>query len=245
MKTFGLIGRQLQHSFSPSYFEQKFQQEGIKDCIYKLFPLAQIEDFKTLLAHEPNLKGLNVTIPYKQAILPFLDGLSSQAQKVGAVNTIQIQQGKLIGHNTDVYGFQASLEQQLSPLQRQSKALVLGTGGASKAVIYALKELNIPYQLVSRTAKENVLTYDDLTTSVIHSHLIIINTTPLGMSPNIHRFPPLPYEAIKKQHLLFDLIYNPKQTLFMQKGTKKGATVINGLQMLHLQADRAWEIWTH
>jgi shikimate dehydrogenase len=244
MKQFGLIGRHLQHSFSPTYFANKFKQEGILDCAYDLFPLAQIEDFKTLLQKELNFAGLNVTIPYKQAIIPFLDELSPQALQIGAVNTIQIIEGKLIGHNTDVYGFQTSLEKSLSVTQFHSKALVLGTGGASRAVVYALQEMNIPYQYVSRKATEDALSYEMLSPELIQKHLIIINTTPLGMSPNINTCPLLPYTAISQGHILFDLVYNPKQTLFMKKGAEQGAKTVNGLEMLHLQAEKAWNIWT-
>lgn len=244
MKRFGLIGRHLQHSFSPAYFANKFKQEGILDCTYDLFPLAQIEDFKALLQKNSNLKGLNVTIPYKQAIIPFLEDLSPQALEIGAVNTIQFIDGKLIGHNTDVYGFQTSLEKILSAPQFQSKALVLGTGGASKAVIYALQKLSIPYQYVSRSAATDILSYEMLSPEIIQEHLIIINTTPLGMAPNTDTCPLLPYLAIGQKHILFDLVYNPKQTLFMKKGLEQGAKSINGLEMLHLQAEKAWSIWT-
>ncbi|MBL4648438.1 MAG: shikimate dehydrogenase [Aureispira sp.] len=245
MKQFGLIGRHLQHSFSPAYFANKFKQEGIHGCAYDLFPLAQIEDFKTLLQKDFNLAGLNVTIPYKQAIIPFLDDLSPQALQIGAVNTIQFVEGKLIGHNTDVYGFQTSLEKRLSSTQFHSKALVLDIGGASKAVVYALQEMNISCQYVSRVSTDNALSYEMLSPELIQKHLIIINTTPLGMSPNIETCPSLPYTAIGQEHILFDLVYNPKQTLFMQKGAEQGAKTINGLEMLHLQAEKAWTIWTN
>lgn len=244
MKTFGLIGKHIQHSFSPRYFEQKFKAEGITDSVYQLFPLPNIEALPELLQREKGLIGLNVTIPYKQAVIPFLDALSPQAQTIGAVNTIKIQQGKLMGYNTDAYGFKISLERALTNDQRASKALVLGTGGASKAIIYALSELNIPHQAISRTPSTNSLTYKDLTTDLIAKHLLIVNTTPLGMSPNLDYFPNLPYSAIGKQHLLFDLIYNPLQTIFMEKGKQQGAITINGLEMLHLQAEKAWNIWT-
>jgi len=244
MKRFGLIGQHLQHSFSPAYFANKFKQEGIWDAVYELFPLAQIEDFKSLLQKENNLAGLNVTIPYKQAILPFLDDLSPQALQIGAVNTIQFVEGKLIGHNTDVYGFQTSLEKVLASTPFGSRALVLGTGGASKAVVHALQEMNISYQYVSRKATDNALSYEMLSSQSIQEHLIIINTTPLGMFPNINTCPPLSYTDIGSKHILFDLVYNPKQTLFMQKGTEQGAKTSNGLEMLHLQAEKAWSIWT-
>lgn len=244
MKRFGLIGQHVQHSFSPAYFANKFKQEGILDCSYELFPLAQIQDFNTLLQKESNLAGLNVTIPYKQAILPFLDALSPQALQIGAVNTIQFKAGKRIGHNTDVYGFQVSLEKALGPSSFDSKALILGTGGASKAVAYALQEMNISYQYVSRKASRHVLSYDMLSSELIQEHLVIINTTPLGMFPNINTCPLLSYTDLSSRHILFDLVYNPKQTLFMKKGAEQGAKTINGLEMLHLQAEKAWSIWT-
>jgi shikimate dehydrogenase len=243
MNTYGLIGKDLNHSFSPSYFANKFKEEGIDNCVYQLFPLSQIEDFKKLLRTQSNLQGLNVTIPYKTAIIPFLDELSPQAMAIGAVNTIKFDNDKLIGHNTDVYGFQTSLEAGLSLKQGQSKALILGTGGASKAVAYALKELNIRYQYVSRTASKGILNYENLNGVTINEHLIIINTTPLGMYPNVNHCPDLPYEAIQEKHLLYDLVYNPKETLFIKKGKSNKATTINGLKMLHLQAEKAWKIW--
>lgn len=244
MKTFGLIGRHLQHSFSPAYFANKFEQEAISDCVYKLFPLAQIKDFKGLLQKNLNLAGLNVTIPYKQAIIPFLDALSPQAAQIGAVNTIQFMEGKLIGHNTDVYGFQTSLEQKLRPTPFDSKALILGTGGASKAVAYALENMGIAYQYVSRKKTLHALCYELISPELLQEYLIIINTTPLGMSPNIETCPLLPYTEIGSKHILFDLVYNPRQTLFLKKGLEQGAQTINGLEMLHLQAEKAWNIWT-
>jgi len=243
MNTYGLIGKHLDHSFSPSYFANKFKEEGIEDCVYQLFPLSQIEDLKKLLRTESNLHGLNVTIPYKTAIIPFLDELSPQAKAIGAVNTIKFDNNRLIGHNTDVYGFQASLEACLSPKQAKSKALILGTGGASKAVAYALEELNISYQYVSRTVSKDSLNYKNLNDVILKEHLIIINTTPLGMYPNIDNCPDLPYEAIGENHLLYDLVYNPKETLFIRKGKTNKSTTINGLKMLHLQAEKAWKIW--
>jgi shikimate dehydrogenase len=244
MKTFGLIGQHLQHSFSPTYFANKFKQEDIVDCVYELFPLAQIEDFKALIQKNLNLAGLNVTIPYKQAIIPFLDALSPQALQIGAVNTIQFLEGKLIGHNTDVYGFQTSLEKALNPLQLHSKAFILGTGGASRAVAYALQQMNISYQYVSRVATKDALSYETLSPELVQKHLIIINTTPLGMSPKVENCPIFPYTAIGQKHILFDLVYNPKQTLFLKKGADQDAKTINGLEMLHLQAEKAWNIWT-
>lgn len=244
MKTFGLIGRHLQHSFSPTYFENKFKQEGIIDCSYQLFPLDQIEAFTNLMQKDRDWAGLNVTIPYKQAIIPFLDQLSPQAAKIGAVNTIQFLEGQLIGHNTDVYGFQTSLNKALTTQQRASKALILGTGGASKAVAFALQQMNISYKYVSRSIQKDTFSYETISPNLLEEYLIIINTTPLGMSPNVETCPLLPYKAIGKKHILFDLVYNPEQTLFMKKGAEQGAKTLNGLEMLHLQAEKAWSIWT-
>lgn len=242
MKIYGLIGKSLEHSFSPKFFAEKFKKEGIKDSVYRSFPLQQIEDFNQLLHTENNLAGLNVTIPYKTQIIPFLDELSPQAAAIGAVNVIQFKNNQLIGHNTDVYGFQMSLERHLNLEQRQSKALVLGTGGASKAVVYALESLKIPCKLVSRNSNSNC-TYQDLNTDLLKEYLILINTTPLGMFPNIETCPPIPYETIGDKHLLFDLVYNPLETVFLTEGKKRGATIVNGLEMLHLQAEKAWAIW--
>lgn len=242
MKTFGLIGRHLTHSFSPTYFQEKFEKEGIKNCQYLLFPLADISEVQALLQKEKNLNGLNITIPYKTAIIPFLDELSPAAQQVGAVNTIEFKDGKRIGHNTDIIGFQRSIERYLTPKLRASKALVLGTGGASKAVLYVLKELGIACELVSRTKNEGFL-YQDINKAILEEYLILINTTPLGMYPDIESCALIPYEMITSEHLLFDLVYNPLQTVFMKHGRDKGAVVINGLEMLEQQAEKAWEIW--
>jgi len=242
MRTFGLIGKHLTHSFSPAYFAGKFEKEGITDCCYQLFPLSNIEAFE-LLIKEEQLAGLNVTIPYKTAIMPFLDALSPQATAIGAVNTINFEDGKLIGHNTDVYGFQTSLEKQLTAQQRKAKALVLGTGGASKAVVYALESLGMAYTMVSRSPKKGMLDYEAIKATILEEHLVIINTTPLGMTPEIESYPQLPYEAMNDQHLLYDLVYNPAETQFMKKGKAQGAATVNGLEMLHLQAEKAWAIW--
>lgn len=242
MKVYGLIGKSLQHSFSPTYFAEKFKKEGIRDSVYRSFPLERIEDFNQLLQKENNLAGLNVTIPYKTQIIPFLDELSPQAAAIGAVNVIQFKNNQLIGHNTDVDGFQISLERHLNSEQKQSKALVLGTGGASKAVIFALESLKISYQLVSRNADANY-TYQELNADLLKEYLILINTTPLGMFPSIETCPPIPYEAIGAKHLLFDLVYNPLETVFLTEGKNRGATIVNGLEMLHLQAEKAWAIW--
>lgn len=242
-RRFGLLGKNIGHSFSPTYFATKFETEGISNCTYELFPLEQIYDFEQLLKQQNNLAGLNVTIPYKQVIIPYLEELSPQAKAVGAVNTIQFKAGKLIGHNTDIYGFEQSLLSCWSMNQRRSKALILGTGGAALAVAYVLEQLEIAYQYVSRTPTEHQLAYTDLEASIIQDHLIIINTTPLGMAPNINSCPNIPYVALTSQHLLFDLIYNPSTTLFLKKGKLQQAAIQNGLPMLELQAEKAWEIW--
>lgn len=241
MKYYGLIGYPLSHSFSPAYFGAKFEKEQII-ADYSAYPLAKITDFPALLKQfSGNLKGLNVTIPYKQAIIPYLDQLLPAAQEIGAVNTIQFKNNQLIGHNTDVYGFEKSLIPLLKP--NHQKALILGTGGASKAIIYVCNQLQISYQLVSRTPKENAITYQDLTPEIMMQYSLIINTTPLGMSPNLDTCPAIPYKHLTNHHLLYDLVYNPAITQFMQKGIDQNAVVKNGLEMLHLQAEKAWQIW--
>lgn len=243
-RLFGLIGYPLSHSFSRRYFSDKFAKEGIQDAAYELFPLPNITAFPDLLADHPNLVGLNVTIPYKQAVLPYLDALDAGAEAVGAVNTIKIEQGQLTGYNTDVAGFERSLQQLLRRKDRRpERALVLGTGGASLAVIYVLGQLGIAYQLVSRQAAADRITYEELSTKDVRRHRLIINTTPLGMSPNVDTFPPIPYEGIGNEHLLFDLVYNPEVTAFLRKGGERGAAISNGLNMLYGQAEKAWEIW--
>jgi len=237
---YGIIGYPLLTTFSPGYFQEKFRQSGI-DETYQKFPLEKIEDLKALMKQQPGLKGLNVTIPYKEAVMPFLDALDDTAKQIGAVNTIKINNGKLTGYNTDVIGFYNSLKPLL---QRQhEQALILGTGGASKAVAYALRELNIPFQFVSRNKKEGQLTYSDLDDGIIEAHKLIINTTPLGMKPDESTFPLIPYTAITGAHLLYDLIYAPPETLFLQKGKDRGAGIKNGYEMLTGQAEAAWKIW--
>ncbi|MCH2021641.1 MAG: shikimate dehydrogenase [Saprospiraceae bacterium] len=243
MKQYGLIGKQIQHSFSPSFFAKKFKNEGITDSEYHLFPLEKISDFNALIDQHPTLKGLNVTIPYKTEILPYLDKISPQAASIGAVNTIKFAGGLVHGFNTDVYGFQYSLASQLSKYQYNSTALILGAGGASKAVVYALNQMGINYKIVSRKKTQDRLTYSELKHEIVKRNLIIINTTPLGMYPEINSCPNLPYEAIGSDHLLFDLVYNPTQTRFMKNGIERGAKVVNGIEMLYLQAEKSWEIW--
>lgn len=242
MRIFGLIGYPLSHTFSPTYFNEKFFREGIEGCNYQAFPLPNIADLEELFQNTPNLQGLNVTIPYKEAVLPFLDEISEEAKQIGAVNTIRIDKdGKKTGFNTDVYGFETSLKPFLKP--HHQKALVLGTGGASKAILYVLQKLGITPQLVSRNPSENQLKYEDINEEVMNTHHLIINTTPLGMSPKIHDFPNIPYQFANKKHLFFDLVYNPEKTIFLIKGKLKGAAFKNGMEMLYLQAERSWEIW--
>lgn len=245
MRLFGLIGYPLSHSFSKKYFSEKFEREGIEQARYELFELADIEEFPKLIEQETDLLGLNVTIPHKQAVMPYLDALDTSAQKVGAVNVIRFQKGRLIGYNSDYYGFYRSLQEWLPPKQNSFKALVLGSGGASKAVIAALEELSIPSTLVSRKAAADRLSYEQLRAQprLLEEHRLIINTSPLGMSPNTETAPDIEYGKLDEGHYLYDLVYNPAETLFMQKGKAQGAQVKNGLEMLQLQAEKAWEIW--
>lgn len=245
MRLFGLIGNPLTHSFSAHYFAKKFEQQHITDAEYRLFPLSLIQQLTSLVA-TGNLMGFNVTIPYKVAVMPFLDELTAEAAAIGAVNCVKIdRQGsgvKLSGHNTDVYGFRESMAPLLKPYH--THALVLGTGGASKAICYALKQAGIAYTLVSRRPQhENEISYSQLNGQILSDKLLIINTTPLGTYPNSEQCPDIPYPMITSRHLLYDLVYNPAETLFMQQGIKRGATVTNGLRMLELQAEKSWEIW--
>jgi shikimate dehydrogenase len=243
---FGLIGFPLSHSFSKKYFSQKFSALQLDSHHYELFPIEKVEESLSLFRKYPRLKGLNVTIPYKEQVIPLLDELSEGAAAVGAVNTIKNEQGRLLGFNTDVIGFERSLIEFLDQHQRkaaQLSALVLGTGGAAKAVAFVLSRLSIPFQYVSRKKTANNLGYEDITPNVLTRHHLIINTTPLGMAPNTAACPRLPYASLGSKHLLFDLIYNPDITTFMQSGIAQGAQVINGLDMLHYQAEAAWDIW--
>lgn len=242
---FGLIGYPISHSFSKKYFTEKFKKEGIPNCSYELFPLEKIELLPNLLKSQPNLKGLNVTIPYKQSVLPFLDKIDPDAKEVGAVNTIKIENNILTGYNTDVYGFENSLLDFLNQSSKSpSSALILGNGGAAKAVCYVLKKLKITYQIVSRSIQRGDLTYQDLKESHLQEATLIINTTPLGMYPNIDSCPSIPYEYLSEQHFLYDLVYNPEKTLFLARGEKRGSKICNGFKMLHLQAEKAWNIWS-
>lgn len=243
MRNFGLIGYPLSHSFSKGYFAEKFQKEGLLDCRYENYPLPSLDGFPELVARVEDLRGLNVTIPHKEAVIALIDTLDDAARDIGAVNTILFQDGKTTGFNTDIVGFARSLQ----PLLRvhHDRALILGTGGASKAVAYCLSALQIPYRLVSRRKQSpDMLTYGELTEEVMRTHRLIINTTPLGTSPQVDTCPPIPYHWLEGHHLLYDLVYNPAETLFLRKGKAQGAAIKNGYQMLVLQAEASWAIWT-
>lgn len=241
MRAFGLIGYPLGHSFSKKYFADKFEREGITGNAYELFPLEQIDQLEDLLASNPDLAGLNVTIPYKEQVIPYLDSMSPVVEEIGACNCIHIQEGRLMGHNTDVIGFSRSLLPKLKPHHRQ--ALILGTGGSSKAVAYTLKELGIPFLQVSRTPADGMIAYEEIDQRMLESHTLLINTTPVGMFPDIAKAPAIPYEFIGTDHYLFDLVYNPERTRFLQEGALRGAAVENGSDMLVIQAEASWEIW--
>lgn len=247
MRRLGLIGYPLGHSFSKGYFAEKFEKEGITDFAYENYPIAHIEDFLSLTEDE-SIEGLNVTIPYKEQIIPYLDVLYGAANEINAVNTVKIVRKAgdslcLEGYNTDVYGF----EKSLSPLLRaqHNKALILGTGGASKAIRYVLTNLGVDYVSASieEQLHEKEIRYQDITPDTIAERLLIINATPLGTFPNVDTCPDIPYECLTPDHVLFDLVYNPSTTRFMSFGLERGANVKNGLEMLHLQAEKAWEIW--
>lgn len=241
-KKFGLIGKDISYSFSKKYFTEKFSKELFDDCTYENFDIPTIEEFPNVLKENPDLKGLNVTIPYKEAIIPFLDTMSDKAFRIGAVNVIRFtKKGNLKGYNSDWYGFKKSLEPLLQP--HHKKALILGTGGASKAVAFALDKLGIFYTFVSREATENAIDYNRVNVTTFDNFQIIINCTPLGTSPNTKEFPPIPYEFFTEKHIAFDLIYNPEETQFLKKAKKKGATIKNGYEMLVFQAEKAWTIW--
>jgi len=260
MKQYGLIGYPLTHSFSKKYFTDKFEKEHIHDSEYHLFPIEHIAELPALLKKHPGLLGLNVTIPHKQHILKYLDWMEEDAKKIGAVNCIRIHgespvgacfdgEVGIVGHdfrlegfNTDMYGFEQSLKPLLK--DRHDRALVLGDGGAAQAVKCVLENLGIAYTVVTRKAMEGGILFKDLKARDIKNNLLIINTTPLGMVPHIDECPPIPYDAITDDHLLYDLVYNPEKTVFLQKGEEKGAMIKNGLEMLILQAEKSWEIWS-
>lgn len=241
MRLFGLIGYPLSHSFSKSYFAGKFREEGISGCRYELFPLREIGELTKLLADEPRLCGLNVTIPYKEQVLPFLHETDDSVNQIRACNCILIKDGKLKGYNTDATGFERSLCEKLLP--HHIRALVLGTGGAAKAIGYVLDKLGIGYTPVSRSPSPGQYAYEELTPDIMAQHTLVINTTPLGMYPAINAAPPIPYGLLTPAHYLFDLVYNPEKTLFLQKAEEKGATIKNGHDMLVIQAEESWKIW--
>lgn len=244
MNKFGLIGYPLGHSFSKNFFNQKFHSENI-DAEYVNFEIPTISELPRILQNNHDLAGLNVTIPYKEQVIPYLDELSPDAKAIGAVNVIKFrrQKGKLklIGYNSDIIGFVDSLEPLLEA--HHKKALILGTGGASKAVFHGLKKLGIEAKFVTRKAKEGMFTYEDLTPEVMNEYKVIVNCTPVGMYPRANEYPNIPYECLTPKHLLYDLLYNPDTTLFMKKGADRGAVTKNGLEMLLLQAFAAWDIW--
>jgi len=235
----GLVGKSLSHSFSKNYFEKKFKREGLGNYEYLNFELTSIENFPELIRRE-RPDGLNVTIPYKTAVIPFLDQLTQEASAIGAVNTIAVKDGKTIGHNTDWIGFKQSLEKVLP--KGAGSAIILGTGGASKAVAYALDQLNIDYRLVSRTRGQGQINYAEAA-SVIPDVQLVINTTPLGTSPNTSELPPLSLANVSENHLFYDLVYNPSKTRLLAKAEEKGAAIKNGYEMLELQAEEAWDFW--
>ncbi|MDR2911947.1 MAG: shikimate dehydrogenase [Alistipes sp.] len=246
MRTYGIIGRPLGHSFSKAYFERKFASEELTDCRFLNFPLDDIAGLDTMLSDNPDLCGFSVTIPYKLDIIPHLDSLSNGAREIGAVNCVRVthEDGKprLEGHNTDALGFRVSLERLLAGAH--PAALILGTGGASRAVRHVLELLDIDYRMVSRSPRGNdTLTYEELTPEIIEAHKLIVNTTPLGTFPEVAGKPALPYDAIGPEHYLYDLVYNPATTAFLAEGTKRGAATTNGEEMLHAQAEAAWKIW--
>ena len=276
MTTYGLIGYPLGHSFSRKFFTEKFEKEGI-DAQYLNFEIPSIEEFPEIIKNNPELRGLNVTIPYKQQVMQYLDEISEEAKAIGAVNVVRIERpspqpspimgretmrnagnkpdglpikgdmseglrGSLIGYNSDVIGFVESIRPLLKP--HHKKALILGTGGASKAIRYGLEEkLGMETLFVSRSAREGIITYEEVTAEVLKEYEVIVNCSPVGMYPHVDECPALPYEAMNENNLLYDLVYNPLETLFMKKGAEQGATVKNGLEMLHLQAIASWKFW--
>ena len=246
MDRYGLIGFPLKHSFSKDYFNNKFASEGI-DAEYVNFEISSIAELKTIIKNDPQLKGINVTIPYKEQVIPYLDQLNENARKIGAVNVIKIERKKkkikLSGFNSDIIGFKESIEPLLKPYHQ--RALVLGNGGAAKAVFYGLQQLGIEATYVSRQkTEEQMLVYSELTPEVMETHTIVVNCTPVGMWPNVDDCPAIPYQSLTDKHLLYDLLYNPDETLFMKKGEERGAAVKNGLEMLLLQAFAGWKMWT-
>ena len=247
MKTYGLIGYRLGYSFSKGFFTEKFEKENLQEHEYVNFELDSIDEFPGIFEKNDHIAGLNCTIPYKQQIMPFLDEIDEEAATVGAINTVKIIRSedgvKLKGFNTDIYGFENSLKPMLN--EKHKKALILGTGGASKAIKYILKKLGLTYVSASieETLNESEIRYEDINEELLKEYLVVINATPLGTFPKVDNCANIPYEFLTSDHVLFDLVYNPEETLFMKKGKAQGAAVKNGLEMLHLQAIKAWEIW--
>lgn len=241
---YGVLGKKLSHSFSRIYFEKKFEDLELNDHYYRNFEFETLKDFFAMLENEPEIKGFNITNPYKEEIIPYLDEVSEETGIIGAVNCVKIVNGKKIGYNTDVYGFSQSIKPFLEPAHE--RALILGTGGAAKAVAYALKKVGVDVFFVTsmmHKKKEKTFLYSELGEQHMRSFKLIVNATPLGMYPEMEKYPEIPYEFIGKEHLCYDLIYNPDATLFLKKCEAGGATILNGLSMLHLQAEKAWEIW--
>jgi shikimate dehydrogenase len=242
MKVYGIIGYPLGHSFSQKYFTEKFVTKGINDCSYKIFAIKSVDGLKDILIQNPDLNGFNITIPHKQSILSLLDDTTKLPQNLYACNCIKIVNGKFIGYNTDVIGFEETLLSQLK--SHHTHALILGNGGAAEAVKFVLNKLNIQYKVVSRKLHGGSdLTYADITEKIIREHLLIINTTPLGTFPNVDECPAIPYQYLTAQHFLYDLVYNPPKTLFLTKGEEHGAAIKNGYDMLVIQAEESWRIW--
>jgi shikimate dehydrogenase len=240
---FGLLGKNISYSFSSGYFTKKFEKLNLKKHKYVNFDIPEIKDFPSIIEETPNLKGMNVTIPYKEVVMQYLDKLDETAKEIGAVNTIKFtKRGDLKGYNTDIFGFENSIKPFLK--KHHKKALILGTGGASKAVAYAFKRNDINFKFVSRNPSEkNQISYKDLSEEILEEYTVIVNCSPIGTFPNVNDAPKIPYQFITDKHLLFDLIYNPEETAFLKKGKEKGAAIKNGYQMLELQAEEAWRIW--
>ncbi len=242
MRRFGLLGYPLTHSFSQKYFTEKFAELGLTDCVYENFSLASIDELEDVLKeHKNDLRGFNITIPYKKQALSFLHESTDTVKAIGACNCVDIRDGILTGYNTDVIGFAQSISPFLKP--HHTKALVFGTGGASAAVVFVLKKLGIEVQYVSRTASENAIDYEGVDEAMLSTHHLLVNTTPVGMYPNVDTYPAIPYQYLTPQHHLYDLVYNPAETKFLEKGKLQGATTQNGYEMLILQAEESWRIW--
>jgi shikimate dehydrogenase len=241
-KVFGLVGRNISYSFSAGYFKKKFEKAGLKEYTYRNFDIDEIDELPYIIKNTKNLKGLNVTIPYKEEVLPLLDKLSKNARTIGAVNTIKVSKsGKLKGYNTDYFGFKKSLKPLIK--DHHKKALILGTGGAAKAVAFALRKMKIEYDFVSRNGNDEIYSYADLDKDIFSEYHIIINTSPVGTFPNVDECPPLNYKFFTKKHIAYDLVYNPEETRFLREAKENGAKTMNGYKMLVYQAERAWKIW--